>query len=75
MLRSNVGQVHYISIRYSKTNPYGNLITLRIPASTNRKLCCVTAVSDNIKLRPNQAINVLCHADSWHSTRSMFSGV
>ena len=64
-----------ITIRYSKTNPYGKPITLRIPASTNRNLCCVTAVSDYIKFRPERAIHFLCHADSLPLTRSQFGGV
>lgn len=64
-----------VTIRYSKTNPYGKPITLRIPASNDRNFCCVKAVSDYIKQRPKQAINFLCHADSLPLKRSQFSGV
>lgn len=69
------GQALRVTIRVSKTNQYGNPTILRIPAAGDRNFCCVAAVTEYLKVRPDNALYFFCHADSSPLTRSQFSGV
>ncbi|MCG7876876.1 MAG: hypothetical protein N0C90_11155 [Candidatus Thiodiazotropha endolucinida] len=64
-----------VTIRFSKNNQYGSPTVLRIPASEDTTLCCVTAIAEYLKCRPDQVSYFFSHANSLPLTRSQFSGV
>lgn len=68
-------QALIVSIRLSKTNQCGKPTILRIPAAADRTFCCVAAVVEYLKFRPDTASYFFCHANSSPLKRSQFSGV
>ena len=64
-----------VTIRISKTNQSGPPTKLRIPASNNKHLCCVSAIQQYLILRPTGSPYFFVHCNGRPLTRSQFSGV
>lgn len=64
-----------VTIRISKTNQSGPPTKLRIPASNNQHLCCVSSIQQYLNLRPAGSPYFFVHCNGMPLTRSQFSGV
>lgn len=64
-----------LKIRISKSNQCGNPITIRIPQSQSREVCCVKSIIEFLNIRSKASQVLFCHEDGQPLTRSQFSAI
>ena len=64
-----------LTIRFSKTDQFGNSSLCIIPANVNSKFCAVSNLVDYLRVRSDKEGPLYCHMNNKHVTRKQFSNM
>lgn len=64
-----------IRLRLSKSSQTGLPVTVRLPTTADRGLCCVRVMTEYLKVRPTKCSFLFCHENGSPLTRSQFAHV